>query len=254
MTENAPQLAQSVPSDHELTVYNTMAKQAVDSNMYRGIGKESGIMMIMLAARELGIPAMQALNGGLHIIQGRVEISARMMSALIRRAGHSVQIKESSGDKCVLVGKRADNGDEGTATFTMKEANQAGLVKKGGGWEKFPGDMLYARALSRLARQLFADVVGVGYVEGEITPQKSNKCDSEPLQEADCEVQESADPKKAKKARDELMKSLDKEDQMRLVEYHKKACSHYGWSEDLGWLKIQGEGLDKFESWKEKQK
>ena len=28
--------------------------------------------------------------------------------------------------------------------------------------------MLYARAISRLSRQLFSDVVGIGYVDGEI--------------------------------------------------------------------------------------
>jgi hypothetical protein len=39
--------------------------------MYRSVGKESAIMMIMLAAREYGIGPAQALNGGLHLIEGR---------------------------------------------------------------------------------------------------------------------------------------------------------------------------------------
>lgn len=34
--------------------------------------------------------------------------------------------------------------------------------------------MLYARCISRLARQLFSDVIGIGYVEGEIIAPGSN--------------------------------------------------------------------------------
>jgi hypothetical protein len=161
---------ESIPNDHEMMVYQTMAKQAVESKMYRGIGEQAGVMMIMLAARELGIPAMQALNGGINIIQGKVEISARMMSALIRRAGHQMKIVESTDSICRLMGKRCDTGETETVSFSLADAQKAGLVKQGGGWMKFPKDMCFARALSRLARQLFSDVIGIGYVEGEIKP------------------------------------------------------------------------------------
>ncbi len=136
--------------------------------MYRNVGKESGIMMIMLAAREYGIGPAQALNGGLHIIEGKVELSARMMSALIRRARHTLQIIESTPTKCTIRGRRSDTNEIHTVTFTIEEAQQAGLIKDKGGWKKNPIDMLYARAVSRLARQLFSDVIGIGYVEGEI--------------------------------------------------------------------------------------
>lgn len=157
-----------LPSAQELMVYETWAKNAADSQMYRNVGKESAIMMIMLAAREYGIGPAQALNGGLHIIEGKVELSARMMSALIRRAKHTMKILESTDKKCVVYGKRSDTGEEHTATFTIEEAQQAGLIKEKGGWRKAPIDMLYARAISRLSRQLFSDVVGIGYVDGEI--------------------------------------------------------------------------------------
>ena len=50
----------------------------------------------------------------------------------------------------------------------MEEAKRAGLVKQSTPWVTFPRDMLYARALSRLARQLFPDIIGNCYVEGEI--------------------------------------------------------------------------------------
>lgn len=168
-TTRVPQPSLGMPTQQELMVYEIWAKNAVESQMYRNIGKESAVMMIILAAREYGIPPAMALNGGLKIINGNVEISARMMDSLIRRAGHSIKIIELTNDKCVLRGRRMDNGDTQEATFTTEDAQAAGLIKDGSGWKKWRQDMLYARALSRLARRLFADVIGVGYVHGEIS-------------------------------------------------------------------------------------
>ncbi len=158
----------SVPTEHELLTYQTYAKTAVESQMYRGIGKEAGVMMILLAAREYGISPCQALNNGIRIIEGNVELSARMMSALIRRAKHSMQVIETTDTKCTIKGIRRDNGDELTVTYTIEMAQKAGLIKEKGAWKRTPEDMLFARAVSRLARQLFSDVVGIGYIEGEI--------------------------------------------------------------------------------------
>jgi hypothetical protein len=162
-----------IPSDHEMMVFQTMAKQAVGSKLYRGIGDEFAVMTIMLAARELDIPPMAALNGGINIIQGKTEISARMMAALIIRRGGTISVEESTDQKCVLKGIRS-NGQVGIESFTIEEAKKAGLVKVGGGWEKWPKDMLYARCISRLARRLFPDVIGMGYVEGEIKESLNN--------------------------------------------------------------------------------
>ncbi len=169
-TNESALMRSTLPSEHEMMVYHTMAEQAVSSKMYKGIGEKSGVMMIMLSARELGIPAMQALNGGINIIQGKVEISARMMSALIRKSGHMISVKQSTDAGCILVGKRCDTGETLVCSYYFIEAQKAGLVKTGGGWTKCPKDMCFARALSRLARQLFSDVIGIGYVEGEIRP------------------------------------------------------------------------------------
>lgn len=177
-----------VPLDHEITVYNTMAKQANASKLYRNVGDEAAVMTIMLSARELGIPPMSALNGGLNVIKGKVEISARLMNALIRRAGHSIQTLKLTDTECTIKGKRADNGDEMTASFTMEDAKKADLLRGGSGWSKFPQDMLFARALSRLARRLFSDVIGVAYVEGEISESTSRARNEEvsetPLEES----------------------------------------------------------------------
>jgi hypothetical protein len=168
MPSPAPMISSS-PAEHEMAIFCTWAKYAVDSQMYRSVGKEAAVMMIMLAAREYGIGPAQALNGGLHIIEGKVELSARMMGALIRRAGHTLQPKECTNEVCTIFGRRRDTGEELTNTYTIEDAAAAGLIKEKGGWKKNPKDMLFARCLSQLARQLFQDVIGIGYIEGEIS-------------------------------------------------------------------------------------
>lgn len=252
MTENTPALRNiGIPSEHEIMVYHTIAKQAVDSKFYKGIGDQSGIMMIMLAARELGIPAMQALNGGLNIISGKVEISARMMNALIRKAGHSITVKESNDKICTLEGKRCDNNDTATSSFSFEEATRAGLVKQGGGWTKFPKDMCFARALSRLARQLFSDVIGIGYVEGEIKAAEIEVISpKEPIVE---EVIVENEEEWIKR----YLELFEKDDQNFAFEYLKIVGEHFKWSrlqtlKEM--LKDEKKLMEKFHTWKNKFK
>lgn len=242
----------SIPSEHEMMVYHTMAEQAVTSKMYSTNYKEkSAVMMIMLSARELGIPPMQALNGGLNIIQGKVEISARMMNALIRKAGHQIIVKECSDTQCVLIGKRCDTGESQSSSFTIQDAQKAGLVKVGGGWTKFPKDMCFARALSRLARQLFSDVIGIGYVEGEI---KSSDVEvvmpEEIMKEEVFEIKEE----------ELLQKYLNlfyEEDRLLAMQYLEIIEKHFDWGHVQTLMELltdEQKLLDKFTIWKNKNK
>lgn len=236
-----------LPSEHEMMVFNTMAAAAVDSKMYRGIGDKSGVMMIMLSARELGIPAMSALNGGIHIVQGKAEISARMMNALIRKAGHQIKIKESTDDICTLTGIRSDTGEVQDATFTIGEAQKAGLVKPGGGWVKCPKDMLFARAISRLARQLFPDVIGIGYVEGEIKAVEAVNAvpDDVPTIELDTYDQDLQ----------KLLGMFEDDDQFLIQEYMSVVMKHFQWTNQVCVKKFLEEKdlMDKFTKWKIKR-
>jgi hypothetical protein len=228
-----------------------MAEQAVSSKMYRGIGEKAGVMMVMLAARELGIPPMQALNGGINIIQGKVEISARMMSALIRKSGHQISIKENSHTSCTLVGKRADTAESLEVSYTLEEAQKAGLVKAGGGWTKCPKDMCFARALSRLARQLFSDVIGIGYVEGEIKPTEAEiVVSTDDFPEVDAIMEDENNLQ-------QLLDLFDKDDRFHVMEYLKIVQKHFEWTQARAvkeLLKDQKRLFEKFHAWKSKIK
>jgi len=129
--------------------------------------KAEGIFAIIQTAKSLNIDPIQALQGGLGIINGKVEMSARMMASLIRSKKHSITRDNKSNDTiCILHGKRVDTKDCWTESFSIDEAKKAGIYRNV--WITYPRDMLYARALSRLARQLFPDIIGNSYVEGEI--------------------------------------------------------------------------------------
>jgi len=135
---------------------------------YAKMGPE-GIFAIVETAKSLNVDPRLALGGGLYYVKGKVEMSSRMMAALIRQKKHSItRDTRSSNTVCILHGKRADTKDCWTESFSIEEAQKAGLTKNPV-WANFTRDMLYARALSRLARQLFPDIIGNCYVEGEIS-------------------------------------------------------------------------------------
>lgn len=174
------------PSEHEMIVFKTMAAAANSSKQYKHVGDENAILITMLAARELQIPPMMALNKGIQNINGSIEISARLMHALMRRSGVFIEIQQSDNEACRIYGRRPD-GSSHTVKYEILEAKQAGLVKPGGGWTKNPSDMLFARAISRLARQLAPDVIGGCYVEGEIQDRRIVHAEEEVASEPDNE-------------------------------------------------------------------
>lgn len=135
---------------------------------YQRLGPE-GIFAIIQKAKATNINPLDALNGGMYYVQGKVEMSAFMMNQLIRQAGHSISKDGQSDDTvCILHGKRADTGDTWTEIFSINDAKRAGIYREGTGWMKYPRNMLFARALSNLARMLFPDVIKGCYVEGEL--------------------------------------------------------------------------------------
>jgi hypothetical protein len=188
MTENTPAIKNNMPlmpSNEEFQMLQIIAKNAQDSGMYKGVGQTASIFMVLLAARELGVSPMLALNGGIWNIQGKVEISSRLMNGLIRRAGHSIHIVKSDDEVCTLKGTRSD-GDSFEVTFSKDDAIKAGLWGSNT-WKKYPSDMLYNRCMSRLARRLFSDVIGTAYIEGEIKEAKEIEKKEKELAQAEYE-------------------------------------------------------------------
>jgi hypothetical protein len=143
-------------------------KKLLQTKHYQKLGEE-GIHAIIAKCKALGVHPFEGLNSGFFVVQGRVGMSTEMMAALVRRRGHSVQKDPKSNHECVILhGKRCDNGDQWTCSFSKADAEAAGLWNTAT-WKKYSQIMLYNRCMSMLFRQLFPDLsLGAGYVEDEI--------------------------------------------------------------------------------------
>lgn len=145
-----------------------LCRMLMDTPHYKKLGPE-GIFAIIEYSKAVGIDPRIGLNGGMNVVHGKIEISSRLMNSMIRQAGHSIRLgEETNSTQCVLYAKRADNGDTWKTSYTMEEAKAANLTKNPS-WTTSRNDMLFARAISRLARQLFPDVIHGAYVLDEIS-------------------------------------------------------------------------------------
>ena len=148
-----------------IATYKDLATIAIKSGCYGAMTVDTA-MNVMLSASDLGVSPMKALNGGFHVIKGKISMAGHLISDRIRAAGHSIKVIEHTRDKCVMIGVRKDNGDSYKCEYDIEDAKLAGL-QKSQTWMSYPKDMLYNRAISRLGRILFSDVVGACYSEDE---------------------------------------------------------------------------------------
>ena len=130
-----------------------------------GVSNPEQAMAIMLKGYELGL-GLTASFEFVQVVQGRPALSPRGMLALIQQSCECAGIKvEDLKDKqgvptsCRVTMKRR-NGFEYTAEFSMDDAKRASLVKPGGGWESYPGNMLRWRAIGFCADVVFPDLIG----------------------------------------------------------------------------------------------
>ncbi len=127
-------------------------------------GRPDALLACVLYGRELGLGAMQSL-AHIDVIDGRPSPSAELLNRLIREAGHTIEVVESTEKVCTLRGTRKDAGETQELSFSIEDAQRAGLTSRPA-WKAYPADLLWARPLTRLARRLFPDAGRAGSPEG----------------------------------------------------------------------------------------
>lgn len=116
------------------------------------------IAACILYGAELGIGPMQSL-AKIDIVEGRPAPRAELGRALAVAAGHEVWVDESTNTRVTVSGRRRGSQRTSSVTWTLDDAKRAGLGGRPN-YQKYPRQMLLARASAELVRQMFPEVLG----------------------------------------------------------------------------------------------
>ena len=138
----------------------------------------AGTTAAILYNREIGLPPMTGLNA-VHVIKGKVGISAEMMRAQVFAAGHEIWFEETNTSFCTISGRRSDSDRVTTVKYSETDAKTAGLFSNDN-YKKNPRRMYQARATSELCALIFPDVIR-GMVSSEELEAEVEAGDSIPV-------------------------------------------------------------------------
>jgi hypothetical protein len=152
----------------QLTLQTWSMIEAIGPAMHKarlfGVSNPEQAMAIMLKGYELGL-SLTASFEFVQVIQGHVGLSPRGCLALIQQSPlcEALSIEDHTDDqgnpeRCTVTMARGNFTY--SVTVTMADAQRAGLVKPGSGWEKWPANMLRWRAVGFCADVVLPDVIG----------------------------------------------------------------------------------------------
>ena len=130
------------------------AKAMVASGYFADTKAISQGIVKILAGQEIGFGPFASMNG-VYIIQGKPSFGANMMAAAVKASGrYNYRVVEMSDEVCEIA--FFENGQEcGRSKFTIADAKKAGTKNL----DKFPRNMLFARAMSNGVRWYCPDVM-----------------------------------------------------------------------------------------------
>lgn len=160
---------------HAARAANELARALVQTSFVPLVGPKNNKRPIsvgdatamILSGDEVGLTPVQALRS-IYLVHGTPALNARAMAALVLSHGHDFWVVEEGPNKVVVAGKRRGSDHEQTVTWTMDRARKAGYTRNEQ-YESKPQEMLYARAVSELARRIAPDALaGMAYSAEEI--------------------------------------------------------------------------------------
>lgn len=142
----------------------------------------ANVLWAMDLADALGVPFPQVMQT-MAVMRGRMTMSADLMAAIVRRAGHKLRVREQGMAVTAALIRQDDPDYEFTATWDEAKARQAGLWGQRGPWTQYPAQMLRSRAITEVCRQGASDALaGTTYSpdELEFTGGDANTAGAEP--------------------------------------------------------------------------
>lgn len=142
----------------------TLTTVMIQSGFFPNVQTVAQGVVKILAGRELGFGPVASLRH-VYVHGGHIGIMAQLVATKIRQSGtYDYRVLRCDDEACeIAIIRRTPTGWEDlkpVISFTLEEAKRAKLVKQGGGWETFPSDMLFARAITRAQKRHCPDVFG----------------------------------------------------------------------------------------------
>jgi hypothetical protein len=142
----------------------TIGKAFAESGMFQDTKQAAQAIVKIQAGQEMGIPPFAAMSG-IHIIQGKPTVGSGLIASCIKKSGkYDYKIVTLNEKECSI---NFFEGEEkvGNCTFTIEDARKAGTKNL----DKFPKNMLFARAISNGVKFYCPDVFsGPVYVPEEM--------------------------------------------------------------------------------------
>ena len=156
------------------------------SGMFGCESKEAGIVFALQCVVENKPPLEMAKN--YHLVKGKLTKRADAMLADFRRAGGKVtwnDLKNENVQSAIF----DFEGIKTNGSFSMDDAQRAGLFRKGSAWDKTPAAMLRARCISETLRAIAPEIV-----QGVYVPEEIDVADSVPVTKSKPKPMKKASP------------------------------------------------------------
>jgi len=149
---------------NQLAVYQNFdniskaAKALQKSGYFKDVTSEAQAIVKVMAGAELGLPPFASM-AGIHIINGKPALGSNVVATLVKNDPRYDYRIDECNNKICAINWFEDGKLVGVSTFTMEEANAAGITGKPT-WKAYPSDMLFARAITRGARRFAPGIFG----------------------------------------------------------------------------------------------
>lgn len=128
----------------------------------------ANLLLAIEYGQALGLTPIAAVQG-ISVIKGKPTLSADLMAAVVRRAGHKLRIREHDNAVTAELIRKDDPEFVYSATWDEAKARTAGLWGQRGPWSNFPTQMMRSRAVTEVCRQGASDcLAGCIYAPDEL--------------------------------------------------------------------------------------
>lgn len=142
--------------DEALKFADILAKSTIVPKDYQG--NPGNVLVAVQWGLEIGLQPLQAMQN-IAVINGRPSLWGDALLALVRGSGLLEYINEEIGETEAVCTVKRRGEQPVTRSFSMDDAQKAGLKGKSGPWTQYPKRMMQMRARAFALRDVFTDVL-----------------------------------------------------------------------------------------------